>query len=162
MMPNPARTGALLLAVVALALPAAAQSMRKPPAHATEGGPAWPVGVPEPGQPTVFIANIADGATVSSPLTVEFGLMGMLVSPAGEGGEGTGHHHLLINTTLSGDALKEAVPADENHIHFGMGQRKVTVELPPGRHTLQLVMGDANHVPHDPPVMSKPITITVR
>ena len=162
MTPNAARTGAILLAALALALPASAQTARKPPAHATEGAPAWPVGIPEPGKPTVFIANIADGATVSSPVRVQFGLMGMLVSPAGEGEEGTGHHHLLINTTLSGDALKEPIPADENSIHFGMGQREVTIELPPGRHTLQLVMGDANHIPHDPPVMSKPIAITVR
>lgn len=156
-----AGTLAAALSAMLLAAPASAQRAGSPPPHATEGAPAWPVGIPEPGAPTVFIANLSDGATVSSPVTVVFGLMGMLVAPAGEGDEGTGHHHLLINSTLSPEALKEPIPADENHVHFGMGQHEVTLDLPPGDYRLQLVMGDANHVPHDPPVMSKPITITI-
>lgn len=153
---------AAAVAASAIVAPALAQTAGRPPAHATEGAPAWPVGIPEPGKPMAFIANISDGATVSSPLTVEFGAMGMLVLPAGEGEEGTGHHHLLINTTLSDEALTQPIPADANHLHFGMGEHAATIELPPGRHTLQLLMGDANHVPHNPPVMSKPITVTVR
>jgi hypothetical protein len=133
-----------------------------PPAHAREGSPAWPVGIPTPGEPKVFFANLKDGAVVTSPVTIEFGALGMRVSPAGEGEDGTGHHHLLINTTLAGAALKEAIPADAQHLHFGKGERRVTLDLPKGKHTLQLVAGDANHVPHATPVMSKPITITVR
>ena len=72
----------------------------------------------------------------------------------------TGHHHLLIDTPLP--PLDEPIPADKNHLHFGLGQTETFIDLPPGRHTLQLLMGDANHIPHDPPVMSKQITITVR
>ncbi|MEO0760748.1 MAG: DUF4399 domain-containing protein, partial [Pseudomonadota bacterium] len=73
----------------------------------------------------------------------------------------TGHHHLLINAALEGDDFDYAIPADDNHRHFGGGQTEVTLELPAGTHTLQLVMGDHGHVPHDPPVMSEVITITV-
>jgi len=84
----------------------------------------------------------------------------MGVAPAGVEKEKTGHHHLLIDTGLP--AQDEAVPADENHRHFGGGQTQTTVELPPGKHTLQLIMGDHNHVPHDPPITSEQISITVR
>ena len=134
----------------------------KAPAHAVEGAPAWNVGLPAPSAPTVFFANLSDGATVTSPVTIEMGALGMRVAPAGEVVEGMGHHHLLINTTLSPEQMGEAIPADEQHVHFGMGQRRVTLDLPKGTHTLQLVAADGNHVPHQPPIMSKPITVTVR
>lgn len=140
----------------------AAPAPTNPPAFAREGAPAWDVGVPNPGGPTVFFANLADGATVSSPVTIEFGALGMRVGPAGEVEEGVGHHHLLINTTLSPDQMAEPIPADDQHLHFGMAERRVTIDLPKGTHTLQLVAADGNHVPHQPPILSRPITVTVR
>jgi hypothetical protein len=133
-----------------------------PPAFAREGAPAWNVGIPTPAGPTVFFANLADGATVTSPVTIEFGALGMRVGPAGEVVEGEGHHHLLINTSLSPEQMAEAIPADDQHLHFGKGERRITLDLPKGPHTLQLVAADGNHVPHQPPIMSRPITVTVR
>lgn len=140
--------------------PAAAPA--NPPAFAREGAPAWNVGIPTPSTATVFFANLSDGAVVSSPVTIEFGAVGMRVGPAGEVIEGEGHHHLLINTTLSPEQMAEPIPADDQHLHFGAGQRRVTLDLPSGTHTLQLVAADGNHVPHQPPIMSQPITVTVR
>ncbi len=90
---------------------------------------------------------------------VWFGTRNFGVAPAGVEKANTGHHHLLIDTELP--PLDEAIPNDKNHLHFGNGQTETYIDLPPGKHTLQLLMGDANHVPHDPPVMSKKITITV-
>jgi hypothetical protein len=74
----------------------------------------------------------------------------------------TGHHHLLIDATLTPEQLKEPIPSDDNHKHFGGGQTEAMVTLPKGQHTLQLVLGDWTHIPHAPPVMSETITITVR
>ncbi|MES0862244.1 DUF4399 domain-containing protein [Ruegeria sp. SCPT10] len=115
----------------------------------------------------VYFVNLADGDSVKSPVTVVFGLSGMGVAPAGTEAENTGHHHLLINRPPIGegedgaDELAYGLPADDNHIHFGGGQTEVTLDLPAGQHTLQLVLGDAGHVPHSPPVVSEVITITV-
>lgn len=110
----------------------------------------------------VYIISPADGATVTSPVRVVFGLRGMGVAPAGIDKPNTGHHHLLIDTDLpTGEDLDFSLPADENHIHFGGGQTETEVELPPGTHTLQLLVGDKDHIPHDPPVYSEKITITV-
>ncbi len=111
-----------------------------------------------PGTELYFIAP-ADGARVTSPVRIKFGLRGMGVAPAGVEKEGTGHHHLLINVPLP--ALDENIVADENHIHFGGGQTEALIELPAGQHTLQLLLGDQNHLPHKPAIYSKPITITV-
>lgn len=111
--------------------------------------------------PRLYFVNLADGDVVSSPVKVIFGLEGMGVAPAGINVDGTGHHHLLINTTLAGEALKQPIPADEQHVHFGKGQTETTVELGPGEHTLQLLLGNFVHVPHDPPIMSELITIRV-
>ena len=117
---------------------------------------------PAPEGASVYFISPADGDTVSGPLTVRFGLTGMGVAPAGVAKEHTGHHHLLINTGLpEGEDLDYSLPKDENHRHFGGGQTETTIELAPGTHTLQLLMGDANHVPHNPPVYSDVITITV-
>jgi len=116
----------------------------------------------------VYFANLEDGATVSSPVKVVFGLSGMGVAPAGTEKENTGHHHLFVNRAPFGegeDGADEAdynIPADENHIHFGGGQTEISVDLPPGSHTLQLVLGDKDHIPHDPPIVSEVITITVQ
>ena len=109
--------------------------------------------------PELYFISPSDGATVSQTFTVRFGLKGMGIAPAGVEKAGTGHHHLLIDTGLPD--LNYAVPADENHVHFGGGQTQTTITLSPGTHTLQLLLGDHNHVPHQPPVVSKKITITV-
>jgi hypothetical protein len=116
---------------------------------------------PAPEGADVYFIEPQDGATLSNPVTIRFGLRGMGVAPAGTEAENTGHHHLLINAALIGEALNESIPSDENHRHFGGGQTEVTLELPPGTHTLQLILGDWSHVPHDPPVMSDIIAITV-
>ncbi len=123
--------------------------------------PAYSGETPAPDGAAVYFIGLEDGATVSSPLTIRFGLSGMGVAPAGTEKENTGHHHLLIDATLEGEALNEPVPADDNHKHFGGGQTEVTIELAPGSHTLQLVLGDWSHIPHNPPVMSDRITVTV-
>ena len=122
---------------------------------------------PAPADAKVYFVNLEDGATVSSPVTVIFGLEGMGVAPAGTEKENTGHHHLLLNRPPLGEGeegaeeLEYGLPADDNHIHFGGGQTQVTLDLPAGQHTMQLVMGDLNHVPHATPVTSEVITITV-
>ena len=108
----------------------------------------------------IYIVSPAHGAQVSSPVTVIFGLDGMGVAPAGVEKDKTGHHHLLIDTGMP--ALDEPIPSDEQHRHFGGGQTQVTVDLPPGEHRLQLLLGDHNHVPHKPPIASQQITITVK
>lgn len=108
----------------------------------------------------VYFIEPKDGAEVSSPVTVRFGLSGMGVAPAGVEKAKTGHHHLLIDTKLEDYAAP--VPADDNHKHFGGGQTETKVELSPGTHTLQLLLGDHNHIPHSPPVQSEVITITVK
>ena len=109
----------------------------------------------------VFFIEPADGATVSSPVTVRFGLEGMDVVPAGTEKPDSGHHHLLIDVTEL-PPMDFPLPATEQIVHFGGGQTETTLELPPGEHTLQLVLGDHFHIPHNPPVMSEKITITVQ
>lgn len=112
----------------------------------------------------VYFINLKSGDVVKSPVLVQFGLSGMGIAPAGLDDEktaNTGHHHLLIDAELTGDALKEPIPMDDNHRHFGKGQTEAKIELKPGKHTLQLVLGNWTHLPHDPPVMSERITITV-
>lgn len=108
----------------------------------------------------VYFIEPANGATVASPVTVKFGLTGMGVAPAGIEKEKTGHHHILIDTKLADPSAP--LPADDNHKHFGGGQTETKLELKPGTHTLQLLVGDHNHVPHDPPITSDVITITVK
>jgi hypothetical protein len=115
---------------------------------------------PAPKDVELYIISPADGETVTSPVTVRFGLRGMGVAPAGVAMENTGHHHLLIDAAPP--PFDMPVPADANHVHFGKGQTETQVTLAPGRHTLQLLLADHLHIPHDPPVLSKAITITVR
>ena len=117
---------------------------------------------PAPEGAKVYFIGIEDGATVSNPVTIKFGLSGMGVAPAGTDKEKTGHHHLIINEAIEGDELNEPIPADDNHKHFGGGQTEVTLDLPAGTHTLQLVLGDWSHIPHNPPVMSERISVTVK
>jgi hypothetical protein len=117
-----------------------------------------PQSVSAPGA-TVFIISPMDGATVTSPVEVKFGISGIAIAPAGESVENSGHHHLLVDMQLAD--LSKPIPKDAQQIHFGKGQTEGTIELEPGAHTLQLVLGDSNHIPHIPPVVSNTITITV-
>ncbi len=117
---------------------------------------------PAPEGVQLYIISPVDGASLASPVRVVFGLTGMGVAPAGVEKENTGHHHLLVDTPPpTGEALDEAIVKDAHHIHFGGGQTEAMVELAPGKHRLQLLLGDHNHIPHQTPVLSKPITITV-
>ena len=117
---------------------------------------------PAPADAKVYFINLKDGDTVTSPVTIRFGLSGMGIAPAGTEAPNTGHHHLLIDAApLEGEALNEAIPMDEHHMHFGKGQTEAVVTLPKGSHTLQLVLGDWSHIPHKDPVMSERITVNV-
>ena len=118
---------------------------------------------PSPAGAKDYFINLKDGDTVNSPFLVQFGLSGMGVAPAGVEKPNTGHHHLLIDATaLTEEQMKEPIPLDDHHKHFGGGQTETMVTLPEGKHSLQLVLADWTHIPHAPPVMSEPITITVR
>jgi hypothetical protein len=137
-------TGILALALVATGAIAVAQIKRT----------ASPAGA------EVYIIAPKDGDTVSSPVNVKFGLKGMGVAPAGMAFENSGHHHLIIDSPTP--PLDAPIPADATHVHFGKGQTETSIELKPGKHTLQLVLGDQLHIPHDPAVVSKVVTITVK
>ena len=107
-----------------------------------------------------YIISPKDGEVVSSPVLIQFGLEGVGVAPAGVIWANTGHHHLLVDVDELPD-LDKPVPTDERHIHFGGGQTEVQLELEPGEHSLQLLLGDHVHIPHNPAVISEKITITV-
>ena len=117
---------------------------------------------PSPAGAEVYIISPKDGARVPvGKVLVQFGLKGMGIAPAGIKFDNTGHHHLLVDTDVPAD-LSKPLPATDKILHFGKGQTETTLtSLTPGKHTLQLVLGDLNHVPHDPAVVSKQITITV-
>jgi hypothetical protein len=117
---------------------------------------------PAPEGAAVYFVNVKNGDTLSSPATIVFGARGIGIAPAGIEKEKTGHHHLLINVAPTAETLNEAIPADDNHRHFGGGQTEVTLDLAPGTYTLQLLMADHNHVPHAPPILSEMITVTVK
>lgn len=114
---------------------------------------------PAPQEAAVYIVAPQDGAVVSGTFTVRFGLSGMGVAPAGVEQDNTGHHHLLVDH--EGDVATDR-PLGGDVMHFGGGQTETTLTLEPGEHTLQLVLGDHLHIPHDPPVMSEKITVMVR
>ena len=114
---------------------------------------------PSPADAKVYFVYPTNGAYVSRTPVIRFGLVNMGVAPAGVAKPNTGHHHLLIDTPVP--TLSQPIPNDFNHLHFGAGQTEAKVTLPLGEHTLQLLLGDENHVPHDPPVLSKPIKVTV-
>jgi hypothetical protein len=118
------------------------------------GGPS-----PSPAGAAVYFVDIKNGDTIPPKTVVHFGLRGMGVAPAGSDRENAGHHHLLIDTELQ--ALDQPIPSDFNNLHFGAGQTEAEVNLTPGEHTLQLVLGDKNHIPHTPPVMSERIRVRV-
>ena len=119
------------------------------------------VGGPTPSPPgaAVYFIDLKNGDTIAPKTRIHFGLRGMGVAPAGSDRENSGHHHLLIDTALP--PLDQPIPNDFNHLHFGAGQTEAEVELPPGRHTLQLLFGDKNHIPHTPPLMSDRIEVLV-
>ncbi len=115
---------------------------------------------PIPDNARVYIVWPADGQVIpTGKFWVRMGLANAGVAPAGIDRAGTGHHHLLIDVDLP--PLDQEIPNDKNHLHFGLGQTEAHLELPPGRHTLQLLFADANHVPHNPPLYSKKITVIV-
>jgi len=108
---------------------------------------------------TVFFISPADGDSVSNPIKVVFGIEGMDVVAAGTNAPHSGHHHLLIDTDLPDFGLP--IPKDSNHVHFGDGSTETEITLESGSHTLQMILGDHLHIPHDPPLISDPITIHV-
>jgi Domain of unknown function (DUF4399) len=132
-------------------------------AWAQGGGTAQdaPKRTPAPRDAYVYIGWPNDGEVVrTTHIKVWFGTRNFGVAPAGTSKPNTGHHHLLIDVALP--PLDDPIPSDKNHLHFGLGQTETFIDLPPGTHTLQLLMGDSDHIPHDPPVMSKKITIHVQ
>jgi len=123
---------------------------------------AFAAGTPAPANAYVYIGWPTDGQVVPAgkPFRVWFGLRNMGVAPKDVKFPNTGHHHLLIDSDLP--PFDQEIPSDRTHLHFGAGQTETMLELPPGKHTLQLLMGDDKHMPHNPPIYSKKITITVR
>jgi Domain of unknown function (DUF4399) len=109
---------------------------------------------------SLYFINVKNGDTVASPVNIQFGLKGMGVAPAGVEKAATGHHHLLVDVAELD--VNAGIPMSDNHRHFGLGQTEVSIALKPGVHTLQLVLGDQNHIPHHPVVMSERITVTVK
>jgi hypothetical protein len=140
-----------LLCVTLAFIPPMAQAVDAPAALPRTAAPAGA---------TVYFISPTDGARVKSPFVVRFGLSGMGVAPAGIQAEHTGHHHLLVDVA-SLPPEGQPLPSDAQHLHFGKGQTETTLTLPPGEHTLQLVVGDHLHVPHLPPVVSQPIRVVV-
>jgi hypothetical protein len=126
-------------------------------------GPVLAGDTPAPEDAYLYIGWPNDGEVINTgggkPFRVWFGLRYMGVAPASVDAPNTGHHHLLVDTGLPPE--DEPIPADNNHLHFGLGQTETQLVLPPGQHTLQLIMGDHAHIPHNPPVVSRQITITV-
>ena len=150
----------LLLAV--LAMTACGEKQADAPALADAPAAAEPIALPRSASPEgarVFFISPADGATVTNPVRIEFGIAGMSVVAAGVDEANSGHHHLLVDTGLPDLGLP--IPADANHIHFGDGRTATEVTLAPGEHSLQLLLGDHLHIPHLPPVASDVISITV-
>jgi hypothetical protein len=135
----------LAVAAALLMLPPAAASAQK---------------VPSAKDALLYIISPADGETVTGPFWCRFGLRNMGITHAGDGFANSGHHHLLIDVSDPLDP-KEPIPHDRKHLHFGAGETEALVELPLGKHTLQLVLSDARHYNFDPPVVSKKITIEV-
>jgi Domain of unknown function (DUF4399) len=142
-----------------------AQALPTPSATAAQPAPAPAPAPPArraaPAGAVVYFIEPAGGAVVSGPVRIVFGLRGAGIAPAGVEREGAGHHHLLVDADLPAD-LGLPIPNDDRHRHFGGGQTETSIELAPGSHTLQLLLADERHIPHDPPIMSERITIEVR
>jgi len=126
-------------------------------AFAQSGQTHWPANA------KVFFVEPKNGAVVSGPVKVVMGVKGIEIAPAGTDKPATGHHHILIDTDLpKAEQAQQPLPADDRVKHFGKGQTETELVLAPGKHTLQLVIGDANHIPYDPALASKKIKITVK
>jgi hypothetical protein len=123
--------------------------------------PAFSQRKPAPDDALLYFISPQDGSVIKGGFWGRFGLRGMGVTHAGDDYQNSGHHHLLIDVNEPLDA-NEAIPQDKNHLHFGAGQTEARIELPPGKHTLQLVLGDAQHFPFNPPVVSKKITVFIK
>jgi hypothetical protein len=154
--------GVVTVATIAAAIgPASAQQPPTPPAAAAAPSDSGQSTAPA-GAYSYFV-NLKNGDTVTSPFKVVFGLSpNMGVAPSGVEKANVGHHHLLVDKTLTAEEMSQPITVDEQHIHFGKGQTETTVTLPPGKHTLQLVLGDWTHIPFNPPVQSEVITVTVK
>ena len=150
---------AIAATLIVLSLAACGDSGTPAPKDESASAPEASARTPSPAGARVFLIEPVNGASVKSPVTVKFGVEGLEVVPAGTDKPNSGHHHLLIDTKL--DDFGSTVPADATHIHYGKGQTEAQIELTPGKHTLQDVFADKNHVPHDPPLQSDVITITV-
>jgi hypothetical protein len=151
---------AALSGSVAMISPALAQG--KPDAASSDGLPqaAKTGGTPSPKNAEVFIIWPPDGAVIKGgKFWLRMGLRNMGIAPKGVVRPNVGHHHVLIDTELT--PVGEQIPSDRNHLHFGAGETEARIELPPGKHTVQLLLGDHDHVPHVPPVYSKKITVFV-
>jgi len=113
-----------------------------------------------PSDAKVYIVWPKDGEVIhGGKLWLRMGIRNAGIAPAGVEAPNTGHHHVLIDAELP--PFDEEIPADRNHLHFGGGQTEARIELPPGQHTIQIILGDAQHIPHNPPLYSEKITITV-
>ncbi|WP_240648242.1 DUF4399 domain-containing protein [Pararobbsia silviterrae] len=135
-------------------MPSTATASPAPPTHVAGA-------TPSPSNALCYIIWPPDGAVISGgKLWVRMGLRNMGVCPKGFNVPNTGHHHLIVDTDLP--PFDQEIPSDRQHLHYGAGQTDARLELAPGKHTLQLLLGDANHRPHDPPVYSKKITVLVR
>lgn len=158
------RTGLLTVATLLIAT-ACSPSSNEPAADTAAPAaaePAAPQGMPRTASvegTSVFFVTPRDGSTVSNPVILNFAVSGMAVTTAGDNTPMTGHHHVIIDAELP--AMDMPIPADAKHIHFGDGSSTTELTLEPGEHTLQLVFADYLHIPHDPPVYSDRITITV-
>jgi len=156
------RTGILPALVFVSLLAACGEKAAEPSAIEAEApaeAPATPLRTASADGARVFFISPADGEAVSSPVRVEFGIEGMTVVPAGNDTAHSGHHHLLIDTGLPNPGLP--IPKDGNHIHFGDGSTEAEIELEPGEHRLQMLLGDHLHIPHDPPLASAVISVIV-
>jgi hypothetical protein len=145
-----------ILLSAALSMPVAALAQTEAPAPDQTGQ----VGTNRPSDAHLYIIWPNDGARIKGAFWVRFGLRNMGVTRAGDTTANVGHHHLLVNVDKPFDP-NEPLPSDKNHLHYGGGQTEARLELPPGKHTLQLVLGDAEHRPFKPPLVSKKITVTV-
>ena len=165
---NSMNINCLTAIAVALAAPRSVTACGKQPVGDSEPGavaddavaaPATLQRMPSPAGARVFFITPADGATLTNPVRIEFGIDGMAIVKAGSNQPDSGHHHLLVDTGLPDVSLP--IPADDGHRHFGDGSSSVELALEPGEHTLRLLLGDYRHIPHDPPVASDSITIRV-
>jgi hypothetical protein len=148
-----------LISVAAMFIAGAAMAAT-PPRVPSSNPSAAALASPAPPGASVYFISPADGATVPKKFTVKFGLKGMSIAPAGTDEPNSGHHHLVIDLATLPDMTKP-LPSNEHIMHFGKGQTETELTLPPGKHTLQLVFANYQHIPHSPPIVSKPITITV-